>query len=899
MRKLTKALLLALVVLLTGCSEDIFEGNSRHYDDEVVTVRMGVSMPDIPTTRAMDNPAIPTIKSLWVVVFTDDHYLKQAAKAVPCNKGTNGEFLPDPDDPIVTYFDVTLNTSDKDLIVHLVANYDLSELPFGQEGQLIGTLETSGNQDVYWQRVEGVRVEINDDNIIDASTTPKVIKAPDALKEVPLVRNYAMITLENGDTNHFTLKGYAITNLPDRGSVAPRITENTFAQYYDPAQGTKRNAICMSYDGLLNQGYKGNDPYDVQHSETLTWIDDEDGDGVVAPSYVYEYNNDRDELQTMSLIVKGRFTGDTQDTYYKLDLIYVDQDYVTHYYNVIRNFRYDVKIRSVSGSGFSSPKDAISRPACNNIAGSTLVSSLTNISNGEYQLYVDKTSIVITNTRQVTFKYKYVRLSDGEVVNDRISIINEGTGDGHVLSTAPSAGSDDSNGWRTVTLTPNNPANQVTELIEYVTLVDRENLLMRKVKLTFVRPYTMKVVLDPNTVTQTYNYPVTVSIYIPDDLPDAIFPLHFNINTDGNTLYPQANTDMPVAVSGGKYWFQKELTLTDYNHLPVVENVEVSSGVRQTMRRLDCYFMTNVLNSTTDVHVTNTYFNDGSAHLTATTTGTNPISNVGIEGTEYYGARHPVVAKWTLSQQSTVTVTMTETSYVDANGDSIKVNGVLTPDVRTVGTKIFDNQEAGAHTYTFNTATFCGDVTITIQAGTTQTITIHNPKKRHKLLIPKGSFTYTTSSGYGGYGWINNVFGQATFAPANTYGPFEWPDFVIDGVNSGSRKVYQSGPNKGTTDHEVEGAYTDATIEIDAHYGGRDMDFFENSTFVCHTYYNYDANRNPTPQQVFTTTVGDVCDAYNVNNSGIIDMVLAFEAPSSGGAKPAWFGYHAPAKKRK
>ena len=77
------------------------------------------------------------------------------------------------------------------------------------------------------------------------------------------------------------------------------------------------------------------------------------------------------------------------------------------------------------------------------------------------------------------------------------------------------------------------------------------------------------------------------------------------------------------------------------------------------------------------------------------------------------------------------------------------------------------------------------------------------------------------------------------------------------------------------------------------------MDFFENSTFVFHTYYNYDANRNPTPQQVFTTTVGDVCDAYNVNNSGIIDMVLAFEAPSSGGAKPAWFGYHAPAKKRK
>lgn len=897
MRKITKVLLLALIVLLAGCSEDIFEGNSRHYDDDVVTVRMGVSLPTIPTTRLMDGSMEPTITSLWVVVFTDDHYLKQAAEAVPCNPGPNGEFLPDPDDPIVTYFDVTLNTSDKDLIVHLVANYDLSELPFGQEGQLIGTLETSGNQDVYWQRVEGVKVEIKDGpggNIIDATTTPKVISAPDELVEVPLVRNYAMITLENGDTEHFTLTGYAITNLPDRGSVAPRIADNTFAEYYDPAQGTKRNAVCMNYAGILAQGYKGNDPFDVQHSETLTWVDAVEENGVITvdPSYVYEYNNDRDELKTLSMIVKGRFTGDTEDTYYKLDLIYVDDDYVTHYYNIIRNFRYDVKIRKVSGSGFNSPEDAMSRPACNNISGSTLVSSLTNISNGEYQLYVDKTAIVITNTGQVTFKYKYVELATGNVVNNRINIVNEGVGAGHVLSTAPS---DEGNttDWSTVTLTPNDPSNQVTELVEYVTLVDPANLLMRKVKLTFVRPYTMVVELNPNTVTQTYNYPVTVSIYIPDDLPEAIFPLHFNINTDGNTLYPQANTEMPVAVSDGKYWFQEELPLTNYNHLPVVENVEVSPGVRQTMRRLDCYFMTNVLQSSTTVHVNNTYFNEGTAALTAS--GSGAITNVGIEGTEYYGKLHPVVAKWTLGQRSTVTVTMTETTYVDEDGDSIKVNGVLTPEVRTVGTQTFNNQAAGAHTYTFNTATFCGDVTITIQAGD-QSITIHNPKKRHKLLIPAGSFTYTTSAGYGGYGWIDGVFGQATYAPANTYGPFEWPDFVIAGVNSGSRKIYQSGPNKGTTAHEVEGAYTDATIEIDAHYGGRDLDFFENSPFVFHTYYNYDQAGNPTTQQVFTTTVGAVCNAYN---GTIIDMVLAFEAPSSGGAKPAWFGYHAPAKKRK
>lgn len=892
MRKITKALLLALVVLLTACSEDIFEGNGRHYDDDVVTVRMGINLPDIPTTRLMDGSDIPTITSLWVVVFTEDHYLKQAVQAVPCKAGANGEFLPEDDtEPHpITYFDVTLNTSDKDLIVHLVANYDLSELPFGQEGQLIGTLETSGNQDVYWQRVEGVRVEINDDNIIDANTTPKVINAPDALKEVPLVRNYAMITLENNDEENFTLTGYAITHLPDRGTVAPRIAENTFAQYFDvPAGPTRRYATCKSYADILNQGYRCNDPYDVQHSDELTWVNVREEGGVMTidPSYVYEYNNDRSELNTMSVIVKGKYKGDTSETYYKLDLIYVDDHFVTHYYNVIRNFKYEVKIKKVSGSGFSSPEGAMARPACNNISGSTLVSNLTNISNGEYQLYVDKSSIVITRTGDVTFKYKYVKLEDGSVVNDQISIVTDGTGTGHVLSTAPTQSADGTDGWRTVTLSPNDPANHVIEFSEYVTLVDQSNLLMRRVKVTLVRPYIMKVVLNPNPVTATYNYPVTVSIYIPDGLPEAIFPLMFNINTDDNTIYPQANTDMPVSVHDGRYWFQKQLRLIDYNHLPVEKNMALDDGgttIHKDMRRIDCYFMTNALNSATDVHVNNNYFSEGIAHLSVDPNAAL-LTNVGIEGTEYYGKSHPVVAKWTLGQTSNVTVTMTETSYVNADGDSL-----ATPTVNTLGPITYNNQTAGSYSYTFNTQTFAGDVTITIQAGT-QVITLHNPKKRHMILIPEGSFTFTTENGYGGYDRSGN---QAS----DDWGVYEWPDFFVAGYASGSRKIYQSGTHAGTTAHNNSGAYPSALLEIDAQYGGRDVNFYENSEFVCHTYYNYNASGTQMQQQVFTTTVGAVCDAYN---GTIVNMVMDFKVPTSGGggAKPAWFSYRAPAKRRR
>ena len=112
------------------------------------------------------------------------------------------------------------------------------------------------------------------------------------------------------------------------------------------------------------------------------------------------------------MIIKGKFGDDANDTYYKVDLTYEDDNHVTHYYHVLRNFKYKVQIKRLIGSGYETEEDAMQRPACNNISGSTLVSSLTNVSNGEYQLYVDNMDLVMVHNNAYQLKYRFVDLEN-------------------------------------------------------------------------------------------------------------------------------------------------------------------------------------------------------------------------------------------------------------------------------------------------------------------------------------------------------------------------------------------------------------------------------------------------------------------------------------------------------
>lgn len=903
MKHYMTGLLGMMAMMLGGCSEEIIEGPQSGELGEKVTFTMSVSVPGASqATRAMDGTTQPEITSLYLVVFGQDNFLREMAEAVEID-----DFENESGEGIETRFKVTLSSSSDPVNIHLIANYDLSGgVPFGSEGQVIGTLETSGNKDVYWQRVSNVTIQPTTQTEIDNHT---LNPTPAGLQQVPLVRNYAQFQLTNSATSsteaHFRLTRFALVNMPDRGTIAPRISGNSFADYYD---GSGTSATCKNYANIIAQNYTGNEPftavlneYDPENTTDFKWIS-ANTDGTAPTQYVYEYDHTFDNSRPLSLLIEGYFTAKGSDadnteelTYYKLDIIYQDATYVSHYYNILRNFIYKMNITSVTGKGYATPEEALAQPASNNVSGSTQVEEFNSINDGEYQLFVEKNSIYIVSENTVTFKYRLVEMSSNTSVNNRVRVswdatdVNDDSGSTtatHVFKQNPTnTTTDDVNGWRTVTITPNSPAGLSRDLTANI-YVAAEGGLMRTVKVTLRQPYRMLVEVSPDDVDQTYNYPITVSTFIPNDLPESIFPLDFHYSTAGNTMYPQANTDMPVQINNdGTYDFVKTIRWVDYQALSEVTKQMLINGsyTDVTMKQFDAFFMTNTTHAgQSTVTVKNDFFTPQSDDFTINTAAAT-ITKVSIVGTEYYGAGHPVTLKYTLSNavnNGNLTITIKDgnrtSDYTVTNAD----------------------RTAGEHQVTLNSLTFSDDITITISAtrnGSTQTININNPKKRHLLLIPAGSFRITDQSVLRRYAVERDDNGDGTYTYNWSYQGYyngqgyEWPDFHIDGIASGSRQINE---NTGTT----------TAIEIDATYGGRVQEFTEESEFVFTTYYNYSAayhdahvsdgatedeyfnGTNADPKKYAVLTVGQICERW-ANNNGVIDLELNFTT-----TKPASLG---------
>lgn len=892
--------LLLAAVLLTACSDEFFEtnGTNKGEDGPPVTFTFGVELPEAVQTRAFGDEAPNiTINSLYVIVFDNNHYIKQIAEAVPVKEpGTNGEFLPEneTDEDQYTKFKVTLNSSDETRIVHLIANYpNAANLSYGQEGQIIGALKSKTNQDIYWQRVEGVPIKISNDhsNVVDPNSDPIQIVAPPQLQRVPLVRNYAQISVELDDNysgNNFKLLNYALTNVPDCGSVAPRVAGNRFARYWEENGGEK---VCRSYENITNDivdgvsySFSGNIPYDVNYYP-LKWAletsqENQNGVSTLPNSYVFEHKNvDRTDKKTMSVIIKGMFRKDAQsewkETFYKVDLIYKKNN-INTYYNVLRNFKYKVVIKDIVDVGYDTPEEAAEKPASNNLSGSVEVSTYKSISDGIHQLMVDQADIYVVRGGTYSFKFSYnndITATSPAIRND-LAVVSVGSttpaGADAIITNRPNIAVNDEGEWRTVTFKASDPVTGVDKTQEiYVTTPS----LTRTVKVHLIQPYTMTVNCDPSNVQQTINTPVNVKVTLPAGLPKSIFPLQFFISTKDNTLYPQANTGMAANVQDGKYGFIRILERAEY------ENIIANNG-----GVMDCLFMTNSTNSGTKVYVENTYFNQGSASFSSNTTCN--LASVSFQGTDRFGQNHRVFVRFSVKSNQPVTITFKE------NGADNQVQ------------EINNNNDAinAEKTVSFVTQTFKGDISVDVTCGN-QTITIVNPKKRHLLYIPAGSFTFDedVAGGYGPEG--DHARDQA--------GDYEWPSFYVDGVRSGSKKMY---PTTGTVE----------SISIDETYGGREVTFNANSVFEFVTYYNYEANGNlregfyvdtdgdGVPDKigkVASCTLKDLCDAYSATYDNIkgtiltekITMNLDFQTPvaNSGGAKPAWFSYRAPAKRRR
>ena len=739
-------------MLLASCSDDISGPNKRAVKEgDPVTLTVNIQTPAEMTleTRALGemDDAIQKSLNLWLLVFDENSIFVQAAQAQP------GDNVDHNNDHTDTQFTVTLNTTSAKRIIHFIA-YDggtnegvgaiIQNLQnqFGTEATMLQQLYTENNQAAYWQRWE-----VNGIYADDEETTG--VNEATVFECVPLVRNFSKITITDYADN-FDIQGYTIVNRPSRGAVAP-YSNGSFIEYVN-------DRANKTFDEL--KSYPGSSPSGTTYSTSTTMQ-------TAGPLYLYETPNaEGDDKGRTSIIIQGRRNGATY--FYKVDLVYYDteNEAAGHlFYNILRNFNYNLKINEVNGAGYSTLDAAIAGAASNNLSASTATSSLSVISDGTQKLEVTETYFCFTESgvKQVLkYKFSYKNGNDWTVNNDLVDVtssndalFNGGSNGWSVLA------NDDADGWRTITMDLNTPAaqTQTSNFHIYASINEINNsdlsaqlkqtltsgeMLYRNVQVDLRKPYTM-LVDCPSYVPAGEEQAVQANLLIPQNINEALFPMDILLEAEDKYIYPNSSSSVklpvhigPSIVTGNNQnSFQYARTITKEEYRGLLESTNPNdkktvNGVNYVV--VPCYFKTSVAASATTIYAYNEYFN------TAKDTYLNvPVAfqddtelTVASDYTEYYGKNYPVSIKFNVAESTTFTIKVTE--------GSVERSYNVTPSV-------------GEYTYTYKTQTINGNdqnisvsVSAQIAGRDTETKSASLTMNRRYFVIEKESFTTNISS---------------------------------------------------------------------------------------------------------------------------------------------------------
>lgn len=594
-----------MMFAMVACSYDDVTIPHEVPTDGTTLLNFSVQVPDMQqATRSMASQAIT---KLDLVVFDEQGYFVEVAHAKVSNSESWNDNTTPANSAAEQKYSVELLQSAAPRIIHFIANSPVDSYSYGSERELINALETSGSADAYWQREELSSIlgdVVSEDGKVTASANSDLAKA---LNKIPLVRNFAKVTFTNqtagnASKGNFTDVQIAVYNAPQRGKVAPYNTNaGAWANY---------NAV-PTYNALTTAKYYGYEATNLG-SQTNDFDDTEFG----TVQYMYEYNMDGKKIEAGSkypfVIIEGKYLNNNT-SYYKVDLVDADGDY----YNILRNFNYNVIIDKVSGDGYPTAAAAAAAAASNNISASIDTQNLLNISDGVSRLYVEYISKYITTTEPVTLKYKYVPNINNPTVTNNAAVTLSGFTGGDVLQdTYTNASSTtDSDGWSTITVTPKSDINGTED--QKVTL--SASTLSRTVTFYWVSAYQLAIDC-PAKVAASVGASMVATLNIPQNLPEAIFPLEFVIVSDKLSISPDATVEnMPVktglnadGTEGGQFFgFVKTL---EYEEDYVVRDDD--GNITGYNTSIDCHFKTSIAASASTVRAYNPYFTKASDSFT-------------------------------------------------------------------------------------------------------------------------------------------------------------------------------------------------------------------------------------------------------------------------------------------
>ena len=579
----------SLVLLASACTLDQYQPESSGDGSDKVVMSFSVSVPEAQSmTRAMaDKPALETMHA---IVFDRNGFLVEYVNATKLVKATENA---------TDYtFSIALSISDTPRRVHFVGNCPAAP-KFGMESEVMAALQTSGNADAYWYRVEVPAIKAaNTDGEGPYAPAQETIKA---FGKIMLTRNFAKVVVES-KTDKFTLDSWAVAGTPKVGSVAP----------YNRNTKKFQNYVGKTFDDLRREQYDAFVPVDASPDFNLTELQS-------SAAYVYERETPVSGTNPAYVIVKGTYGGET--CYYKIDL----RDEKGNYFPILRNFQYTISINSVTRKGSASLEEAMKGPGSGDVSSAVEYESLTNISDGEARLSVEYTSKVLVSSDPVGLKVKFDAIGSGVTLSNPPAVtINDDAGtSGAAINAISAASGPDAKGWYSFTITPTElgtsaKRQSLTVKGEYkieINGVTETKYISRKVEYVLMPRLKMSAVCDPDEIIKTQGTAFDLCITIPDALSEAMFPLAFKIEAENLTITP-GNDSMPVesgestipgSTRKSSFWFVKTLSYEDYSAL----ELDSEHGTR-TFR---CHFKSNTAVSATQIYVSNDYFEQADCPL--------------------------------------------------------------------------------------------------------------------------------------------------------------------------------------------------------------------------------------------------------------------------------------------
>lgn len=664
----------AALLALSACSEDtVVSPNTQPEvnEDGTITLDVSLAVPEMAQTNSRAMSEIPNYANLqlYIVAFAKKNDGDPTANVYINNYTATNQRVADG----LVHFDVTLLQTVEPRVLHLIAvpkNVTLDLGKYGSE-EIISRLSTSGGNEAYWQRV----VFPNGYGTVD--TDGNFTLSPDTkekLTRVPMIRNFAQIIMTvapevNPADNpaNFVLEGFMVVNTPTAGTVAPW-GGTKFPNYLDASNNQ------LAYDQLDYQGILSGDA-----TFDNTDVTDDGVKYTTASKYIYE--RPKSSLHPSSLIIKGNHKG-TGSSYYKIDLGKADDRGIFQIFNLLRNFRYAVTITKVTSGGYATPLEALNGVTYNNLSFDIRTEKMLNISNGTAMLWVTQTSEVITKNENRTFYFGYKfknDISKDAVDNDDIDVTElvennpnlngvlekiEKMSAGYIPDgydatqyagyqfyrlTAKATGTSSETGTFTIVNKATGLGRKISVVVSPPFEITRNRLFAGNYNVPDQFPYNRQS--WENYVECAIGSPFTIFFTLDDNLPEAIFPLVFDIEanpqniennpigtlvvSEGTTAFTDTEGN-PLFGTQRRIKYQKTVTWEDYNTVLSSDNhmglivpdklndhnakVYVEDGVTKIsgakIRRVRCRFRTiNAWTSnepeTTTIRITNPYFKLG------------------------------------------------------------------------------------------------------------------------------------------------------------------------------------------------------------------------------------------------------------------------------------------------